>query len=465
MNYAQCGRRILQTVVLTFLSMQSGIADTVVPFDVTFGFHWRDKGHWANAAQGLSTATDYLTACGSIGDGGLKNPLNDKTTKAQPTTWRNVSEDDLTEEWQFSGELFSVETRQYYSVRGDIAVTLFDSDGGEHTATIARAGAVTGGPGEIQSIVDVLYDTTDPGRPEYGGPPIVRIQATQAIVPPGGAAHNAGGYLILVARGTPSIRSIEACRLDKDQTDDDNWLTQENIAAGAQNTDVHKASIRVNVSPPIAGLSVTVEKDGGSGDESPAAFAQDTTVTDSDGRVYCAYTSSDKIENTAIKVTELAGDTIEVIADALVKQTWDIAGAYDFRYPEYYVLEEPDEVLFFPTLDESGGVGGIDAHDVQFYTPSATLYHYIYSYTLGYVFEDDVPVTYPDYTGIPLQGVTMDDLVEHGDVTENPSGVYGNMQTVHHVYDYNPDTMLEEGVIPMSYEIGVYDLTVVADGN
>ena len=279
-----------------------------------------------------------------------------------------MSDGDLTEEWQFSCDIYSVETREYYSVRGDITVTLFDADGGQHVATIAQAGAVSGGPGEIQSIVDVLYDTTDPGRPEYGGSPITRIRATQAIVPPGGAAHNAGGYLILVARATPSVESIEACRIDKDQTDDDNWLTQENVAAGAQDTDVHKAKIRVSISPPIAGISVTVEKDGGAGDETASVFSQDTSVTDGDGRVYCSYLSSDKIENATIKVTELAGDTIDVSADDAIQQTWDIAGEYDFERPEYFAPGEPDDVSFFPTLAESGGLGKISGHNIPYYT-------------------------------------------------------------------------------------------------
>jgi len=75
-------RHIPQVLALALLPAQLGLAEAVVPFDVTFGFHWRDKNHWANAAQGLPTTEDYLSACASIGDGGLKNPLNDRTEKA-----------------------------------------------------------------------------------------------------------------------------------------------------------------------------------------------------------------------------------------------------------------------------------------------------------------------------------------------------------------------------------------------
>jgi len=100
-------------------------------------------------------------------------------------------------------------------------------------------------------------------------------------------------------------------------------------------------------------------------------------------------------------------------------------------------------------------------------TYSAMLFHSTYSYaTDTWVDVGPISVVYPTFSGIPMAGVSIDDLIEHSSTTEDPAGVYWNLQTIHDVYDFDFDTLTEEWLWVDNYYFAVYDPTVVrADVN
>jgi hypothetical protein len=259
------------------------------------------------------------------------------------------------------------------------------------------------------------------------------------------------------------VQSIEYCRMDKDQSDETNWVTSLNIAAGARNTDVHKARVRITITPPVSGVSITAERDGGDGVQAPASFSQDGGTTDGSGAVYGTYTSSDKMgETPTIKVTECEGYAVDIAPGSTLHHRWDMAGEYDFSFPTYFVPGEPDDVSFYPTLEESGGRGAIDGHDVTSYTRSAVLYCYSYdfenaTYTLNGIYAPEYP-SYADFP--PFDGVSMGQLIEHSETAEGSSGVYTSTHTVNDYWDFDSETGTLQVIEPQQYSFGFYDESV-----
>ena len=134
-----------------------------------------------------------------------------------------------------------------------------------------------------------------------------------------------GGAADEIAFTVVEVDKIEYCRLDKDQSVAGNWVTDENIAAGAKNTDVHKARVRITIKPVLANVSVTAARNGGNGDAVAGTLSPTSSqLTDSSGQVYCTYKSGDKIEDLTIKVTECAGSTVSIDLGSILHQLWDI---------------------------------------------------------------------------------------------------------------------------------------------
>ena len=135
---------------------------------------------------------------------------------------------------------------------------------------------------------------------------------------------------------------------------------------------------------------------------------------------------------------------------ASVAFEWDCAGDYDFTCPAFFVPGVGDTVEFYPTLDEVGGNGAIDGHDIEFYTYSARLYWYTYDLVTGEEDSGFAPVFFSDgYADMPF-GLSITTLVEHTATSEIAQGVYQNTQTVNDYYDIDGDLF-------RVVEVDVYD--------
>ncbi len=256
------------------------------------------------------------------------------------------------------------------------------------------------------------------------------------------------------------VESVEYCRADKDSSSESDWDTSVYVAAGGKNTDVHKTDVRITIEPAVSGATIVAEKNGGNGDVVAAVFAQQSSTTDSDGRVYGTYTSSDKLEDATIKVVQCQYHAVDIDPGSTITQEWDIAGDYDFEFPSVFVPEEPDDVSFYPTLDVVAAEGAIDKHSMEYYTTEATLYYCSWNLETDEFEEKEITVTYPNYTGIPF-GQTIDTLIQHSQTSEKPLGVYTNAQKVHDYWDYDTETGIFRLIEPQSYSFSAYDTEVV----
>lgn len=255
--------------------------------------------------------------------------------------------------------------------------------------------------------------------------------------------------------------TVKYCRGDKDESVESNWTPGIQVAAGGLPSGVHKARVCISVTPALPGIPISAGISGGTGDLISAEFVADAYETNGNGKLYGTFRSSDKIEDVSLRILSLNGATLDQITGAKIQQVWDVAGDYDFYYPEYFVPDEPDQVSFYPTLDVPGGVGAIDGHSMAYYTPSAEISWYEYDGLADTFFAETITVSYPLYTGIPF-GVSIDDLVSQFPAMEISSGVYQNTQTVHDYWDYNPGTESIKSIEVNEYEFSAYDESLVA---
>jgi hypothetical protein len=264
-----------------------------------------------------------------------------------------------------------------------------------------------------------------------------------------------------------AVDKIEYCRKDLDSTVAANWVTDTNVAAGAKDTDVHKAKIRVTIKPVAAGVSMVVTNSGGIGDAIACTLLPlASQLTDANGQVFCDYKSSDKVEGMNAVVTSLADWNMLIDLDSTLSNKWDCAGNYDWKVPETYITDVSDEVRFYPTLHESGGVGRIDTHDIHHFAQWVHMLVIELDYTTWAITTSEVEGTYPDYwyndTSLPswLSATTVGTFVEITGETEESLGVYKSTHTVHDMLheDDAEDTLTL--VITDAYKIGAYDMDV-----
>jgi hypothetical protein len=236
------------------------------------------------------------------------------------------------------------------------------------------------------------------------------------------------------------------------------------IAAGGFSSNVHKADVEMKITPVPSGTYAVAcpvslaNADGYATDNVKAKLymggalaiegsgSGSVTVSSADGKLAGYLVSSNWM-----KTCTISGGS----ASAAVDFAWDCAGAYDFTLPEYFIPDVPDEVWFYPTLNEVMGDGAIDAyHSIPYYTLSADLYWYSYDFSTDSEADGTVTVYYPSYTGIPF-GKAMTDLIEHSATTMSASGAYQNTQTVYDYYDIVGD---EFRLIEVDgYTFAVYD--------
>jgi hypothetical protein len=258
-----------------------------------------------------------------------------------------------------------------------------------------------------------------------------------------------------IALTVVDVEKIEYRRLDQTA-----WVTETNIAAGAKNTNVHKAEVRITMTPAFSGLPIAATNSGGAGKNTPGALSPfSAQQTDANGQVYCTYTSSDKRSDVTVKVVECAGARTDVDLGSTLHEEWDIAGAYDFEFEDYFSPENPDPVKFYPTLNEIKGFGAIDGHSMGFYTPELTIIKTEFDFTNWNMTEDEITAYYPDYPELP-SGYSITDFIEHSATTEISTGEYKNTQTVHDQWDYDAATDVLTFILVDGYEFAPYDESV-----
>ena len=257
------------------------------------------------------------------------------------------------------------------------------------------------------------------------------------------------------------------------------------IAVGGKNSDVHKAEIRIQLTPkPLKQLNMTVPASlsGASAhkdtDVAAVLTCGNSTITGSssgtitigemDLATGCAtaeLTSSNVGQTCTVSI---GGKSVDVVMN------WDISGMFNFVYNDkaIYLADflpyVENKVSFYPTLDEmaghdedkdgKAGEGAIDGHDIKFYVTKVTFDYWSFDIEKweyidkgGVVEQDVVAGANPTLRF----GVRLDELIDVKDVTETISGKYVNRQTVSDYYTITGNVI--KCITVKGYKFVVYD--------
>lgn len=263
-----------------------------------------------------------------------------------------------------------------------------------------------------------------------------------------------------------AVTNIEYCRMDMNQSVATNWVTTLKVAAGAKTTDVHKAKVRVTITPTASGVSMVATNNGGGGQAVACSFVQTTFLTDIDGRIFGDYRSSDQVEDVTIKVISLADWSVSVDLGSTLSNKWDYAGDYDWLVPPYFIPEVADDVRFYPTLGVAGGAGGIDQHTMTNFAGRIDLLMLEYNFSTGDVTPTPITGSFPNYwyasppTNMP--SLTAEQVINMTPPVEESPGVYRSTHTAHDFWDYNMVTDTLTDVLVLEYVMSACDLSVSA---
>ncbi len=394
-----------------------------------------------------------------------------------------------------------------FTMEGPYTVTLTPCEGGRLTMpfTFVGVGSVSCGgvtsttatPGTNETlVVPVGYNNgtltlTAAPTPSGAWPPgqPVWANATATVQNPSTATLStatAGTYNVMATCGNTVAMTVQVVGVSgitaRRKGTGDSFGSTATIAAGGKNTDVHKAEIKVQLSPsPLKQVAVTVPAS-----LSGAAAHAGTNVAAvlSCGNSSIAGNSSGTITLTDIDTT--TGSATAILTSSNVTRTctvniggqslnvtmaWDISGIHDFEFDDYFLPDMESDVIFYPTLDEialldededgTPGEGAIGGHDIVFHVTKVTFDYWSFDYDAweyvdeGGVVELDVM---PGSNPILRFGVRLDDLLEIDDVTEAAPGKYVNPQTVY--YYYNDTGTVIECIAITEYEFDAYDMEV-----
>ncbi len=254
------------------------------------------------------------------------------------------------------------------------------------------------------------------------------------------------------------------------------------IAAGGKNSDVHKAELRIQLSPmPVkqATLHFQASLSGAAAHQGtyvPAVLSCGGSSLSGDGAGTLDVSSWDS--STGLVTAELKSGNVTRTctatiggASVAVAMAWDIAGSRDFDGDDFYISEEDTNLEFYPTLqeiagadDDSDGIpgeGAIGGHSIQFLVKKIKLEYWSYDYvTEQYVnpvstVEIDVP---PNTNPNLLFGANLSNLIDINSVTEPLTGKYVNAQTAHDYFEVTGNVVKCIRVI--EYETSVSDTGV-----
>lgn len=257
--------------------------------------------------------------------------------------------------------------------------------------------------------------------------------------------------------------------------------TTATIAAGGKNTDVHKAEIRVQLSPvPAKRTAITLPASltGAAAHQGTNVAAVltsgDTSITgNASGSITLNEIDADGYATVELKSSNVTRTCTVTIGGKSVAVTmaWDIGGIRDFKYDRDYLPGVKSDVIFYPTLDEialrdedadgKAGEGAIDGHDIQFHVTKVTFDYWSFDYDKwkyvdkGGIVELDV---LPGYNPTLKFGVRLDDIIELDDVIEASPGKYVNPQTVRDYF--NESGTVIQCITIKEYDFYVYDKEV-----
>ena len=317
------------------------------------------------------------------------------------------------------------------------------------------------------------------GYPDWGGATSSSGDtATLSTQTPGSfLVHANCGNRRAIRVNVIDIQSVKVRR----QGSGDDYAATATIAAGGLDNAVHKADIEFTIDPVPEGpfsvtLPVTVANaDGYPTDNLPATLCLDgTPVLVGNGTAQIPFSSTDPTpgKRCATLVSSNLCTTCTV-GNASVAFEWDCSGEYDFRFPEYFVVGQEDDVEAFLTLDEVAdkdadgdgvtGEGAIGGHNLTYYTASVTVEYWEFDFTTLTYTTAPTEQTFecPEGAGptdfAVMYGATVNDLVEHSSTIQPATGQYVNGQTVKHYMVLADGGTSLAAVVVLEYGFAIVD--------
>ena len=263
----------------------------------------------------------------------------------------------------------------------------------------------------------------------------------------------------------------------------DSFGASATIAAGGKASDVHKAEIRIQLSPiPLkqASLAFPASLSGAAAHQGTNVAAvltcgASTLTGDSSGTVNLSAidistgTASAELRSSNIARTctvSIGGSSINV------GMTMAALGNRKYDWPAYFIYGISHDIDFFPTLQEAAdddadgdgtaGEGAISGHDIRFYIKSVTIRYWSFDWeNFEYIDygEDDIDASIGE-DPLLRYNLRLSDIMDFGDTSETLSGQYTDTETVYGFYDYDDSTCVETCLEVETYLFAVYDADV-----
>ena len=375
---------------------------------------------------------------------------------------------------------------------------------GSASFTVVKVGSLTSGdvvsttdtPGDDETVCCGLNETVTvsaapypAGAWPYGAPTWEGDVARAVTADMVEVDTSSYGVKIVTARcgiSSVSIRvviaKIDSIAVKRSDLPDTSFAGLATIAAGGKSSAVHKASVRAYVTPSgytgKVDLTFTASLSGAAAHAGTSVngrldIGDGSVVGDNSATIHVTHVTDGHFDGILASSNVRRDCTVTIDGkSARVAFEWDCAGSRNFDYEDYFIPEEPEDIFFYPTLQEIAGEdtnnnglsgeGAINGHSMPFVVGFVKVQFWSYDLELDdYVDygETTVNVT-PGTDPAVVYGLKVSDLIDIGATTEPLTGKYKSVQTVYDDYFFYGSYYSEVQVLEYCFD--VYDLDVFA---
>ncbi|MBO7620994.1 MAG: hypothetical protein J6T06_10810 [Victivallales bacterium] len=278
------------------------------------------------------------------------------------------------------------------------------------------------------------------------------------------------------------IAKIDAVAVKRSDLPETSFAGTATVAAGGKSSAVHKASVRAYVTPSnytgkvdltftaslsgaaaFTGTSVNGRLDNGEG----------SVVGDTSSVIHVTHVTDGHFDGILASSNVRRDCTVTIDGrTARVAFEWDCAGSRNFEYEDYFIPEEPEDIFFYPTLQEIAGEdtnnngisgeGAVNGHSMPFVVGFVKVQFWAYDLELDEFvdFGETTVNVAPGTDPAVVYGLKVSDLIDIDATTEPVSGKYKSVQTVYDDYFFYNNYYSEVQVLEYCFD--VYDLDVFA---